>query len=362
MNREKQILDYIKQNPYISQQELAEKVGVSRPAVANYIKKLIQNGEIKGRAYILNDRKNITCIGGANIDRKARSKEPIQLGSSNPVKTEESLGGVARNVAENLVRLGCDTSVVTFVGQDKEGDWILNSSQKLGMDISHSVTIPNHRTGTYTALIDETGEMVVSMADMDIYDQVTSNLLENSWNHIASSKAIFMDTNIHATSLQFIIEKCHSAQIPLYVDPVSSIKAQKLPNDLSGIDTLMPNQEEAELLSGVKINDNNDCIEASKKIRERGVNNVIITLGGEGIYYSSKHKSNWLKPPQTNVVDVTGAGDAFAASLIYGMEQGQSLEEASKFGLAGASLTLQVKSSVSPFINDKELQNMTKEF
>ncbi|MCK9906799.1 PfkB family carbohydrate kinase, partial [Frankia sp. Cpl3] len=98
---------------------MASKVGISRSAVAGYIASLTRRGEIKGRAYILRQEALLTCIGGANLDRKARSKEKVRLHSSNPVSISESCGGVARNVAENLGRLGCNTSLITCVGEDK---------------------------------------------------------------------------------------------------------------------------------------------------------------------------------------------------------------------------------------------------
>ena len=125
MNKEKQILHHIKINPFISQQELSTKVGLSRSAVANYIANLTKRGEIKGRAYILQEESSIVCIGGANTDRKARSNQKVRLYSSNPVKTTEVCGGVARNFAENLSRLGYNTSLMTSIGDDKEGNWML---------------------------------------------------------------------------------------------------------------------------------------------------------------------------------------------------------------------------------------------
>lgn len=92
MDKEQQIVNHIKINPYISQQELAEKVGLSRSAVANYIANLTKRGVIKGRAYILGNEHTILCVGGANIDRKAKTKEDVRFYSSNPVTIREACG------------------------------------------------------------------------------------------------------------------------------------------------------------------------------------------------------------------------------------------------------------------------------
>ncbi|MGM8216116.1 carbohydrate kinase [Bacillaceae bacterium W0354] len=361
MSKTKQILQLIKLNPYLSQQEIADQVGLSRPAVANYIKKLIESGEIVGRAYVLNDKQSITCIGGANIDRKAFSKQQVKFGSSNPVTTEETFGGVARNVAENLVRLNLNTKLLTFVGQDAEGKAIVEASQQLGIDMSLTVTIPHERTGTYTALLNPDGEMVVSLAEMDIYDQVTIDLLESRWNNISGSKAIFVDTNISEEALHFIIKKCEHSHLSLFIDPVSSAKAAKLPENLSGVHTILPNREEAELLSNVKINTLADCEKAAHAIQERGANNVIITLGEEGIFYKTPSDVGFLKPPHTKIKDVTGAGDAFAASLIYGISMDEPFHVACKYGLAGASMTLQSPQSVSQELSPEKIKQLIKE-
>jgi pseudouridine kinase len=362
MNKEDQILHYIKMNPFISQQELSARIGLSRSAVANYISTLTKRGEIKGRAYVLSEDASILCIGGANVDRKAKAHQKVQLSSSNPVEMSESCGGVARNIAENLSRLGLSTSLLSTVGDDKEGNWLLQETKGLGIDVSQVWLLSTERTGTYTALLDIDGEMVVSMADMNIYDQMTPAMFEDKWSYIASSKAIFADTNIPTECLRYLIKRCIEYNIPLYIDPVSSAKASKLPDRLDGVELILPNKEEAELLANVTIDSIEDCKEASEKIRARGVQKVVITLGEWGIYYSSAEESGHLPPFKTDIVDVTGAGDAFAASLLFGIESDEPLSTACQLGLAAATLTLQTENSVSIFLQSDTLYKMVKEF
>ncbi|QDP39571.1 PfkB family carbohydrate kinase [Radiobacillus deserti] len=361
MSKEQQILTHIKRNPYISQQELAELVGLSRPAVANYIKSLITRGEIKGRAYILNDKKYITCIGGANIDRKAMALEQVSLHSSNPVTTSESYGGVSRNVAENLSRLGMHTRLLTTIGDDKEGQAILEKSQQDGIDIRHVWTLPTQRTGTYTALIDTDGELIVSLADMGIYDHLTPSMLEERWGQISDSQAIFVDTNISAECLSFLMEKCKAESVALYIDPVSIAKTKKLPKRLDGTELILPNREEAELLADMEIFSVQGAKIACQHILDRGAKQVIITMGADGVFYASKEESGHVPAIQTEVVDVTGAGDAFAASIIYGLSIGQNLEKACQLGVAAASLTLQTEASVALALNQDYLEQVVKE-
>ncbi|RHW41466.1 winged helix-turn-helix transcriptional regulator [Neobacillus notoginsengisoli] len=362
MDKEKQILHLIRMNPFISQQELSQKVGLSRPAVANYISSLTRRGEIKGRGYILREESSIICIGGANTDRKARTNQKVRLYSSNPVKITEACGGVARNFAENLSRLGFSTSLMTCVGDDIEGNWILKETKGQGVDVSQVWVLPTERTGTFTTLLDLDGESIVSMADMNIYEKLTISMFEEKWSHIAASQAVYLDTNIPKDCISYLIKRCKDDNIPLFIDPVSTAKAQKLPFRLDGVELLLPNREEAEVLAGIQINTFNDCQTACEKIRQRGVQKVIITLGDEGVYYCSVEESGHLPSFQTEVVDVTGAGEAFASCAIYGIMNGKSLFNACQLGLAGAALTLQTEKSISPFLKPEKIQELADEF
>jgi pseudouridine kinase len=362
VDKEQLILRYIRENPFISQQELADKIGISRSAVAGYIAQLTKRGEIKGRAYVLRDEGRIVCIGGANLDRKARGKQKVRLHSSNPVTITESCGGVARNIAENLGRLGSSVTLISCVGEDKEGEWILQETKRHGVDVSQVWRLPARRTGTYTALLDIDGEMVVSLANMDIYDALTPEMFADKWSHIAAARAVFLDTNLPADCLAYIIERCRTENIPLFVDPVSSAKARKLPERLDGVDAILPNREEAELLAGMPIASVEECAEACRRIRERGVKRVVVTMGEQGVYYQSAEQAEHLAPYPTDVVDVTGAGDAFASGLLYGIVNGESFGQACRLGLAASALTLQTEQSVSPLLQPEQLAQTVRQY
>ncbi|OLO37016.1 sugar kinase [Alkalihalophilus pseudofirmus] len=362
MNKEKQILNHIRMNPFISQQELSSKVGLSRPAVANYIANLTKRGEIKGRGYILREESAIMCIGGANTDRKARTNQEVRLYSSNPVKITEVCGGVARNFAENLSRLGCSTALMTCVGDDKEGEWILRETKSQGVDISQVWVLPTERTGTFITLLDINGESIVSMADMNIYEKLTISMFEEKWSYIVASKAVFLDTNIPEDCINYLIKRCKDENIPIYIDTVSSAKARKLPLQLDGVELLIANCQEAEALAEIKIESIKDCQFACEKIKQRGVQKVIITMGDQGVYYFSTEESGHLPPFKTDIIDVTGAGDAFAACTIYGIMNEQSLFNTCQLGLAGAVLTLQTEESISSILKPEKLHEIVEEF
>ena len=137
--KERLILKLIQDDPFITQNELAEKLNLSRPAVANYISSLMKRGEIIGRAYVLREQESVVCIGGANVDRKIMLKGPLQFNTSNPVTSYKAVGGVARNISENLGRLGVKTTLLTALGDDVDGKWLVENS-KQWMDLS----FPSH--------------------------------------------------------------------------------------------------------------------------------------------------------------------------------------------------------------------------
>ena len=121
--KETAIVELLRKNPFLTQQEMADQLDMSRPALANLISGLMKRGIITGRAYVLSKENEVVCIGGANVDRKFHLKDAAQQGTSNPARMSVSVGGVARNVAENLGRLDYTVRLLTVAGND--ADWRL---------------------------------------------------------------------------------------------------------------------------------------------------------------------------------------------------------------------------------------------
>jgi pseudouridine kinase len=347
MDKEQEILSYIQENPFITQNDLSARLGLSRSAVAGYISQLLRKGKIVGRAYVLPREAQITCIGAANVDRKAQSILPVQYHESNPAEIVHSSGGVARNIAENLSRLGCTASLITMVGEDNEGKWLLEETRRQGVNVSQAFVLPQSQTGSYTAILDPNGEMVIAVNDMRINDRLTEEMIKSRWPHIASSELVLIDTNVPEHILAYVIDRCKHDQLSLCVNTVSAVKAKKLPRDLNGIQLILPNRNEAEILTDTKIISIADAKEACKQIIGRGVKQVVITLGEQGLVWATEDESEHLLPPKVEVADVTGAGDALMAGVLFGILQGESIHTACRLGIISASLTLQSKGTVS---------------
>ena len=353
--KERQILQLIKENPFIQQQELAKRTGLSRPAVANYISSLMKKGEIIGRAYILKEEGTILCIGGANVDKKIVFREKMEWHTSNPVRSFKAMGGVARNVAENLGRLGVKAQLLTAVGEDSDAKWLLEGSAQW-MDPSISITIPSANTGTYTAILDQDGELVLALADMDLYDSIQFSMILERWNFIRAASLVFMDTNFPKDVLSAVIEKCRNERIRLAVNLVSVPKARKLPDRLEGVELILANRDEVAAAAGVATG---DWRRAAGLLMERGASAVLVTKGKEGLsYFSDRDGCGNLPALITAVSDVTGAGDALAAGVLFGLHFGMDLKNACQFGQVCSHITLQSDESVSALLNRKRAEEL----
>ncbi|WP_066391303.1 carbohydrate kinase [Neobacillus mesonae] len=354
--KEQLIYDLIRKNPYISQQELAEAVGLSRPSVANIISGLTRKGHIVGRAYVLNESQQIVCIGGANLDRKFQVKNKARLGTSNPIKSVKSVGGVARNIAENLGRLGQDVILLTACGADSDWAYIEESS-KLFMNLDYVAKIPGMATGSYTAVLDTDGELIIALADMEVYEAITTEQLLKQDALLSRAKCIVADLNCPKETLQFLSHFAQKHDRPLVLIPVSSPKMERLPDDLSGVTWMITNRDESETHFNINISDQEAWEQAVEKWLSLGIDNVVITNGKKGAMIGNKEEGTFHVPAiETEVVDVTGAGDAFSSAVIFSWLEGKKLIDIAKAGAVNASKTLKSTYTVRQELSAAQLQ------
>ena len=204
--RERQILEWIREDPAISQQELADKAGITRSSAAVHISNLMKKGYITGRGYLLRTAPYIVVIGGVNMDIGAVSRSALVARDSNPGRVTTSLGGVGRNIAHNLCLLGEQVSMVTVLGQDGFAQSVRDNAAAIGLDLTHSAVIPGGRTGTYLFIDDCDGDMALAVNDMDIYDHITPDFLRQRMDYINHAGLVVVETNLPEASLQWLCE------------------------------------------------------------------------------------------------------------------------------------------------------------
>ncbi|WP_442598060.1 carbohydrate kinase family protein [Neobacillus sp. D3-1R] len=356
------MLKLVKSNPQISNLELSQKLNVILEDVEKGLLELKESGDIIGRSFIFPKKTQVLCIGGANIDRKIQVLEGLEYGTSNPSNSTISCGGVARNIAENLGRINCQTSLLSFVGGDHEGEWLLNQTKRF-VDITPTEVIPQMSTGTYTAVLNEEGEMIVALADMVLYDSIQRSLIEKKWGIIRESEMVLLDTNLPSDILSYIIKRCQKENIPLSIVPVSAPKVKKLPHQLDGVTWLIANQSEAEALADFPIQSDGDYFRAAELILKKGVERVVITRGDKGLIYFTKNgEASVILPPEIQVDDVTGAGDSLVAGILYGYLKGVNTEDACKIGMSCSIITLQSYETVNPELSKQKLQETYQKY
>lgn len=327
----------------------------------------------------------VVVIGGANIDLRGRPiGEVLERHTSNPGKINVGSGGVGRNIAHNLALLNVPVTLLSAVGDDGEGIRILEETGKAGVRTEQMIISGEHPTGIYLAILDEKGEMEVAVSDMQILEEISLEYLRSKAYLIKESKIVIMDTNIPEESIEYVVDLCNKVNVPLLIEPVSAEKARKLRSVLdrsrkgrgSGkwvIDYITPSEDELDSILGAETkrddDEDIDVVKVAEKLKCRGVKNVIVTLGKRGIYVScgragEGRKEDWNKfmaPYRGEVVDVTGAGDALVAGLVYGIYKGYSLEVAARFGLGAAALTISTKEAVRRDLREGLLRSRIEE-
>lgn len=354
-NREQEILNAIRKNPLISQNELAEMFGITRSSAAVHITNLIKKGYIQGKGYIVQEESYVLVVGGANIDITGFPYENLRLKDSNPGKVSISLGGVGRNIAENLCKLVVPTKLITAIGDDLYGQKILEDARQIGLDMQQSLILKEHSTSTYLAVLDEQRDMRVAIAFMDIIDKLSINFIKEKKHIIDSAKICVVDTNLSKEVLEYIVVNHKNTQFLL--DTVSTAKAMKVKDIIGYFHTIKPNKIEAEKLTGIKIKGGEDLRRAANCLLEKGVKRVIITLGEEGVYYNDGKEEHHITSPKIKVVNATGAGDAFMAALAYCGYYNLEAEYSIKFSMAASILALSHEATINPNMSVESVKN-----
>lgn len=301
------------------------------------------------------ERQYVTVIGGANIDITGTPHYKLNPNDSNPGKTTLSLGGVARNIAENLSRMGVNIEFITVLGNDSHSYEIKESCKELNISLGHSLIMPDERTSTYLCITNESGEMQLAISDMEIYKYITPSYLEGKLEVINGGTACIVDTNIPQESLEYLMD---NSKAPIFLDTVSTKKTEKIKDSIHNIHTLKPNIIEAEILSNMKIITQEDLEKATDIILRKGIKRLFVSLGAKGVYYTDGITKGNILPIETEVVNTTGAGDSYIAAVIWAYLKGFDLEKSAKAGLAASYICVMSSLTVSEDISAEKIENI----
>lgn len=283
----------------------------------------------------------IVCIGGFNIDRKLKLLAHALPRSSNPCEAYETPGGVVRNVAENLARLGLPVALVAAVGDDTGGRMLLEQAASAGIDTQAVLKLRRHVSDSYTALLAPDGNLEMGFAAMPLVERLNAWALEASRGLRARAALVVADGNLPPDAWPLLLGEARASGVPLVGVAVSEAKMARLPERLDGLHVLVLNAGELATVD-------TEPAAACAALHARGATCVLVSSGADGLLLSEAGRPlrHW-PAPQVDVVDVTGAGDALSAGVCAALlRDPNDLDAAARLGLALAALTLQTEDSV----------------
>jgi len=366
---ESALLALIRETPLASPEELARLLGTSRAAVNVHVSALVRKGALLGRGYVLppeGEIQRVVVIGGMNIDIKARTTAPAITGTSNPGSTVQAPGGVARNVAENLARLGIAVSLISAVGRDPLGDGLLRDTAAAGVDIRPVLRAEGGMTGTYTAVLGKDGELLVAVASMDVIESLTPAALQERRSVLRGASWVVVDGNVSRMVLAHLLTLAAELGVRVVFEPVSAPKAARL-RDVMTVDAdgkrlvpyaVTPNVLELGALLGRELPDEpRALLSGAAELHTIGIPLVWIRRGMSGSLLSAPDGVHELRALPATVRDVTGAGDAMLGAFLAALASGLSPLEAARHGHAAAAITVESEHTVSPLLSPSALRD-----
>lgn len=287
----------------------------------------------------------VTVIGGVNLDIAANMTSPFVEADSIPGHVSMSCGGVARNIAHNLLLMDNHVKFISVFGGDIFGEMCHRECETIGLDLSLTERLEGERNGLYLCVNDMFGEMRAAVADNDIISHLTPAFLEKRLTTINQSAAIVADTNISTETLQYLID--HSTA-PLCIDTVSTTKAPRVVTALQQSAIHRLHCLKLNLMEALTVTNCDTAQEAAAQLIAMGVEQVFITLGADGVYCCNGIIHEHIAAIPTHVINTTGAGDAFMAGVVHGHLQHAPFPESAKIGLRAARATLLSQQTVNP--------------
>lgn len=283
---------------------------------------------------------SVLVVGGALMDILGHARGPLELRTSNPARFATTPGGVGRNIAENLARLGTPVTLLSVIGPDAHGEAILTGAQEAGIDTRWVLTAPEP-TGTYLAVLDVDGELHLALSDLSATEALTVERIRAVAPDVEAAEALVIDANLPVPVITWLLDVAAEASTPVVLEPVSVVKAQRLAPVLTPrrpVWLLTPNADELAALGG-----------SVADLHRAGVANVWVRSGPDGsCWYAEGAPPVAVPSIPTQVVDVTGGGDAATAGVVHAHVAGLDDLAAAAYGQRCGALTVASPRTVRP--------------
>jgi ribokinase len=277
--------------------------------------------------------RTIVVVGSLNTDLVVRAPRLPQAGET-LLGGEFSTfpGGKGANQAVAAARLGGIVTMVGRVGKDDFGEALVQGLAQNGVNTAQVRRDPQAATGVALITVDEAGQNTIVVAS-DANMHVTADDIHAAEPAIREARVMVLQLEIPLPAVQRAIDLARKHGVTVVLNPAP---AQPLEHRLlAGVDYLIPNQGELALLAGLE-----DIPTAARHLREAGVRNVIVTLGGEGVLGLDEHGEFLLAAHPVQVVDTVAAGDAFVGAFAVALVEGRPAREAARWGNAAGALAV----------------------
>lgn len=305
----------------------------------------------------------VVCIGTSNIDIQGFAGSPVVAQDKNPGGVVEVwAGGVARNIGENLARLGLSVKMLTAIGNDIYADKIVSDSCQAGMDMSHVLTLKNRRSGAYVSITDVDGDLFVGLTDMSIAAEMTVDYFKSKQAVLDGAELLILSPCVSSEVIGYLCRRFKNK--PIFIDVVSKGYVPRLREHLGAFHTIKANLPEAEELTAIAIATDADLACAADFVLEQGARRMVISLGKDGVYYKDRdgvELRKWSRKV-THMVNATGAGDALAAGLVYGYANKLDMDSTLAFAMTAAILTLNHKNTINPDLSAEMVNRNIEEW
>ncbi len=301
----------------------------------------------------------VVGIGAANIDIYGKSLVPLREKTDHPAEIFTGIGGVTRNILDNLIRLDVPCVLMTAVGDDMYGKMILSAAEEQGMDIRHALVVPQASTGVFIQVQSDTNDMEVALCDMSVMSYITEAYLKEHNEVLENAEIIVIDPSLSEKTIEYLVNHFGDK---IFLDPVSDILAEKMKPFVGRICAVKPNRTELEVLSGMPVRDPDELMAAGRKVIEGGTKTLYISLGRDGCLYMDRERVILQRfREEKEMVNASGAGDSFFAGIICGLFDGQEIEAVLDLGLAAGILAVRSKEVISPLLSRETLKKIIKE-
>lgn len=281
--------------------------------------------------------KRIFVVGSSNTDMVVKSAQLPRPG-------ETILGGVflmnaggkGANQAVAAARLGGDVTFVAKVGKDTFGAQSLEGFMKEGIQTRYVLVDDTHPSGTALIMVNEEGENCIVVAPGANASLLPADLL--SVTEMKEAAVILMQLEIPMETIEAVKRIAMGNHQRVIINPAP---AQSLSDELlTGLFLITPNESEAELLTGIPVTEMASASRAADFFLNKGVENVVITMGKLGAYFKNGSTSFMVPAPVVRAVDTTAAGDTFSGALTVAITEGMDWEQAIRFAVKAASLSV----------------------